>query len=352
MNLVNKVLVSFFIFFLLPISPFTYAQKILPDVKTYSQLLGELVKIREETKAEIAQAVNQAKVNEAWKMGTVIEKHLMENHYDRYAGEKITTKLAKRLVISHSQLNRMRKFSQLYPAGPPVSSLSWHDYILLLGISDPKQRNALAAAAEKENWTHDHLMREIRQWRSAHSGAVDDSGKLPEIQMPKVGIYPWVMIGDKKYYNLGFNAFLEKARIPENEIPPGKGAGEENFHTYEAQVTRVVDGDTFRARIQVGFGIVVEQRVRLKRIDAPEIQTEEGRAAKALLEKILARDHGKIILQTFGMDQHGRSLANVFVCSARSDKASADGTRTTGDECQGKSVDQEILDADLALPME
>ena len=126
--------------------------------------------------------------------------------------------------------------------------------------------------------------------------------------------------------------YLEKARVPEAEIPPGFGAGEENFHTYEALVTRVVDGDTFHARITAGFGIVVDQRVRLKRIDAPEINTEEGAEAKALLEKILARDGGRVLLQTFGVDQHGRSLANVWV--------------------QGKSVDQEILDADLAIPME
>ncbi len=302
------------------------------DVKTYSQLLGELVKVRMETRDQIAQSIQRAKVREAWETGTLIEKHLAENHYDPNAGDKVVTRLAKQLGMSQSLLNRMRKFARAYPSGAPESALSWQDYILLMRVADLKQRAEFEEKAEKENWTYSHLAFEIQQWKREHAGAGDDSDQLPEIHPPPVGIYPWVMIDGKKYYNLGFSAFLEKERVPEAEIPPGKGAGEENFHTYEAVVTRVVDGDTFRARINAGFGIIVEQRVRLKRIDASEIQTAEGTAAKALLEKILARDNGRIILQTFGADQHGRSLANVFV--------------------QGKTVDQEILDAGLAIPME
>ncbi|MBI3317094.1 MAG: thermonuclease family protein [Candidatus Omnitrophica bacterium] len=320
------------ILILLIASHLVFAETSLPEVKTYGQLVGALIRVREQTRAEIAQAIRQAKVREAWETGTLIEKHLAENGYVPSYGDKVTARLAAQLGISRSLLNRMRSFARAYPSGVPVSSLSWNDYILLMRVSYLKKREELAAAAEKENWTYDHLALEVRQWRARNAGVAGDWDKLPETPLPKVGIYPWVMIDGKKHYSLGFSAYLEKGRVPDAEIPPGKGAGEENFHTYEAMVTRVVDGDTFRARIKVGFGIVVDQRVRLKRIDAPEIQTEEGTEAKALLEKILARDDGRVVLQTFGMDQRGRSLANVWV--------------------QGKPVDQEILDADLALPME
>jgi hypothetical protein len=54
-------------------------------------------------------------------------------------------------------------------------------------------------------------------------------------------------------------------------------------------------------------------------------------------------------MKSTDIDQHGRPIADVWVCTARSDKASAVGTRTTGDECHGKSIDQEMLDKGLAV---
>lgn len=324
----KKNLPAFFLL-LLTFSRLAFSQT-LPEVKTYEQLLRALIEVRVEARFAVEQAIRQAKVREAWKTGTLIEEHISENHATVIDGEHVTRRLAKQLGMSYSLLNRMRNFARAYPGAAPETSLSWNDYILLSRVLDIQKREEMAAAAEKENWSYAHLAREVRAWRS-QNGAADDSGKLPEIPLPKTGIYPWVMIDGKKYYGLGFSAYLEKSRVPEAEIPPGKGAGEENFHTYDAVVTRVVDGDTFRARITVGFGIVVNQRVRLRRVDAPEIQTEEGLDAKALLEKILARDQGRILLQTHGVDQHGRTLADVWV--------------------SGRPVDQELLDADLALPM-
>ena len=41
-------------------------------------------------------------------------------------------------------------------------------------------------------------------------------------------------------------------------------------HPHEAEVVRVIDGDTFEARIIVGQDVFLTSRVRLPRIDAPE----------------------------------------------------------------------------------
>ena len=90
-------------------------------------------------------------------------------------------------------------------------------------------------------------------------------------------------------------------------------------------------GDTFHALIDLGFETTLAQRVRLRRIDAPEILTADGKEAKAYLEKILSRDHGRILLQSHDLDQHGRPIADVWV--------------------KGKSIDQELLDKGLAVRM-
>ena len=92
-----------------------------------------------------------------------------------------------------------------------------------------------------------------------------------------------------------------------------------------------MDGDTFHALIDLGFGITMAQRVRLRRVDTAEIVTAEGKEARALLEKILSRDRGRILLQSRELDQHGRPIADVWV--------------------KGQPVDQELLDRGLAREM-
>jgi endonuclease YncB( thermonuclease family) len=60
------------------------------------------------------------------------------------------------------------------------------------------------------------------------------------------------------------------------------------------------------------------------------------------------RDKGRIVLKTSkGDDQYGRYLADVWICSVRSNRAAADGTRTPGDACEDKNIDQELLASGL-----
>ena len=40
---------------------------------------------------------------------------------------------------------------------------------------------------------------------------------------------------------------------------------------YPAEVTRVIDGDTFEARVRVWPGLEVNTKVRLRNVDAPEL---------------------------------------------------------------------------------
>ena len=41
--------------------------------------------------------------------------------------------------------------------------------------------------------------------------------------------------------------------------------------TYPAEVLRVIDGDTFEARVRIWSGFEIDTRVRLRAIDAPEL---------------------------------------------------------------------------------
>lgn len=55
------------------------------------------------------------------------------------------------------------------------------------------------------------------------------------------------------------------------------------MYTYQGMVTNVVDGDTVDIVIDLGFKITYTIRARLHGINAPEMNTPEGKAARAWL---------------------------------------------------------------------
>jgi endonuclease YncB( thermonuclease family) len=78
---------------------------------------------------------------------------------------------------------------------------------------------------------------------------------------------------------------------------------------YPAEVLRVIDGDTFEARVRVWPGLDVNTKVRLRNIDAPELHARcadehvKAEAARAMLENILAA--GSITVSRVGLDKYG-----------------------------------------------
>ncbi len=78
---------------------------------------------------------------------------------------------------------------------------------------------------------------------------------------------------------------------------------------YQAEVVRVIDGDTFEARVAVWPGIEVDTKVRLRGIDAPELHARcddervHAQAARAALERMLAE--GGVAGSQVGIDKYG-----------------------------------------------
>lgn len=86
--------------------------------------------------------------------------------------------------------------------------------------------------------------------------------------------------------------------------------------TYPAEVVRVIDGDTFAARIEVWPGLSIDTKVRLRDIDAPELHARcayehvKAEAARDALLTILAE--GNVAISRVGMDKYaGRVDAEV-----------------------------------------
>lgn len=74
-----------------------------------------------------------------------------------------------------------------------------------------------------------------------------------------------------------------------------------------ADVVAVQDGDTITIRAETGE----TRRVRLSRIDAPELAQPHGTTARAELVKLVRRR--QVLLVHHGRDRYDRLLADVFV---------------------------------------
>jgi endonuclease YncB( thermonuclease family) len=114
------------------------------------------------------------------------------------------------------------------------------------------------------------------------------------------------------------------ATVPSEPPPPITAPASARGTGHPAEVLRVIDGDTFEARVNVWPGLAVTTKVRLRGIDAPELKArcpEErtlAEAARDALRDLLAE--GGVTLSAVVPDKYGgrvdadaatRSTANV-----------------------------------------
>jgi endonuclease YncB( thermonuclease family) len=78
---------------------------------------------------------------------------------------------------------------------------------------------------------------------------------------------------------------------------------------YPIDVLRIIDGDTFEARVRVWPGLDVDTKIRLRGIDAAELHSRcpdelaQAQAARAALQTILA--DGGVTISRVGVDIYG-----------------------------------------------
>ena len=83
------------------------------------------------------------------------------------------------------------------------------------------------------------------------------------------------------------------------------------------EIVKVIDGDTFDARIDLGFDINIKKRIRIYGINCPECRTrnkaekKRGLAAKKFLTELLESFDGDILLNSKGIGKYGRVLGEI-----------------------------------------
>ena len=262
-----------------------------------AKLVADIRRLIEEGRARAGQAAKQEMVKTYWQVGERIDQEgLTEN---AGYGQAILEDLAEELGIDVSTLKRCVYFFQTYNSATSSTNLSWSHYKYLLSIHDDQERTWYEQAADKQDWNVlqlSHAIKENKYAKAKKSKGTKTSS--PKLKRPTKATY-----------------------------------------VYKAYVDRVIDGDTLYLRIDLGFQVFKEQRVRLAQIDCEPIDTPKGREAYEYVRDKLARVPF-VLVKTNKIDIYGRYIGDVFYSFTDKNKNKI--------FTSGRYLNQELVECGLA----
>lgn len=270
------------------------------------------------------------------------------------------------LELSADIIQRSVRFHTVYPVFPEDTPLTFTHYLSLTRITDNRQRLRLEQKAIKQAMSSAQLKKEV-----SLINMIPDLNILPKaktkLSMERGEPYIYKI---QPYDDLNGNSLLSvdcgfKIHLPVDghyisttisrdnkdsrvvrSYKTGTGYDirmarrkESCLYTYVASIIRVVDGDTFDCLIDVGFGIQMKDRIRLKGINTPELPTQKGKEAKQVLTEILGKCP-RVIMRTRKSGNFGRWLGDVFALPGCADPVKI--------AAEGEYVNQMMMDKGLA----
>jgi predicted nuclease of restriction endonuclease-like (RecB) superfamily len=126
------------------------------------QLLGDIRRLIETGRAELATTVNSALTLLYWRIGQRIRTEVLKGERADY-GERIVSTLAAQLEADYGRgfsaknLRHMLRFAEAYPDREIVSTLSrqlaWSHFLQLIYLKDPLKRDFYAQMCGQERWS-------------------------------------------------------------------------------------------------------------------------------------------------------------------------------------------------------
>jgi endonuclease YncB( thermonuclease family) len=300
-------------------------------LKNYKKLLTKIQQTIAKTKKNIVQSVDYQKVLMSWQIGKEIELHLKGQDKAGY-GEQLFLQLTQDTEIEKSTLYKMHAFHKAYPKVPTENKrLSWSHYRSLIAVKDQETRQQLENLVVTKSLGSNRLQKEVAATKKTKKKKpTPDSAKIAKLKVTRGEIFNY-QIKSENEIDLGFNIFFRrKHAFKIGEIVAVKKSGEKyllkkselkstQIHTYQGAVARVVDGDTLHIKLDLGFNIFHHEILRLAKINAAEMATDEGKKSAAELKNIL-QDLPFVVVKTNKTDIYGRYIADVFLPKNKGEK--------------------------------
>ena len=321
-----------------------------PAVNGYAALVKH---VRRELQ-ELDFVIKRRTAESYWQIGKFIHTHLLANKQRADYGAALYDRLARDVERDKSTLLRTVQFYRAYPILAERRELNWNHYKSLITIRDENERRALEEKAIRHNWGAAQLQGHLtgRRENEARDGQPGQPVFRLAFTSGRVGVYALtdgkIDFGFKVRFDPQELGVMRMPAAPYVELTEDKRAaltkaapGKDELYTYPAAVVKILDGDTLDVNLRLGLGIFIEQRLRLRGIDCPELNTHEGRRAKAFVEKAL-KPCPWIVVKTHKdtTDKYDRYLADIFYLPDERDPQNIAG--------EGRFLNQELLDNRLA----
>jgi endonuclease YncB( thermonuclease family) len=285
---------------------------------------------------------NRSLLTSNWKIGEKIFVEEQGGKERASYGDQVLKQLSKDLNRKYTKgfsirnLAYMRSFYQSYNLQKLKPAISWSNYRLLLSIDDIELRKSLESQIISEGLTSIELQNLIK--RKTKRFIKQDKAKGSQkylLKRPTLGLFTYrialggslksahtvqnIDLGFRVKYELDDNLKLDKFKpgsiVTVEKTRRGfqlkKSTSVRELFTYKAYLNRIIDGDTMIVHIDLGFSAFIEQRLRLRGLNSPELNKREGKKSKRFIESSL-KDSSFLIIKTHGTDLYDRYLVDVF----------------------------------------
>lgn len=303
-------------------------------LKNYQILLKEIKGHVLQTQDSIERIVVRQKVEMAWSIGKSISLYLKKNlESDKSSyGKRLFAQLENDIGIDRGVLYKMYAFQKSYPYLPKDNEkLNWSHYRALSGIKNRHERKYLEDLVVEKNLSEKSLIKEIKKSKAKKSVSEPSKTGKQKLKEHRGKVFCYQVVkpsgADKNYIDCGFKIYREvEEKLPAGalmvEVAKSKktyslkksAVTRKQIFTYKAYLKRVVDGDTIHAVLDLGFGLLHEETLRLTGINAPESDSPQGIKTTKEIKKILAT-HSHFVVHTSSTDTYNRYLADIFLPS-------------------------------------
>ncbi|MDP8213311.1 MAG: hypothetical protein P9X22_08525 [Candidatus Zapsychrus exili] len=345
--------------------------KSLTISKSYNNLILSIKKTLSSGLVEAKKALEYQRLKTYWQVGKTISDFTSDGELilNEELYQKMSSDLNKQtgLDLSNNILKRSVQLNRNYLQFPKDTTLTFTHYIVLQRIKDLRLRSKIEKDAIKKDLTVNEIRAVIAQIDIDKKCPNEKSTRRLECERGEPFVYRvlertdvtknkvfYIDCGFKINISLDSNVFGKKiisscrnsnVRIVAvtkkedcYEIITDK-EGYSKLYTYLARVIKVIDGDTIDVRIDVGFGVGLSDRLRLKKINTAETTTYSGKYAKQFLTDYLSKCPF-IIIRTQKEGMFGRWLADVFTLPNCKDPYKI--------AAEGEYLNQLLLDKGLA----
>ncbi len=309
----------------------------------YQKLLETVSRLFTDAQIQTKKTINQILIQTYWQIGRQIVVVEQDNDLRAEYGEKLIERLSKDLTKRHGEgfsernIQRMRLFFLAFKIPPTSAELEWSHCYILSSIKDSKKRKFYLKQTIKHDWpvrkledvihkdkvvTESLALPEPAKGRAVPAKSVV---KIPALKAVKGAFFTYEIIEPATFkpkpgcavVDFGFDCW-EEIDLKATPLTIKKKMD----YTYEALIEKVIDGDTLWVHFilaDTGRWKLSRQKIRLNGIDAPEMDTQKGQAAKAFVQKAL-KGCERVVIRTSKSDKYDRYLADLWFIRSGEEK--------------------------------